>query len=70
MRVKVKNVRTTGGYDFGEFLGLILDNGCDRCGGDTPVAVIRKDNYGLMLCYAHPSTLEPVTPEEEKELRS
>lgn len=65
MRVKVENVRSPGGYDFGEFVGLYLDNGRDRCGSDTPLMMVRKDRYGMMLSAHHPSTVTPVTPAEE-----
>lgn len=57
-RVKIE---TRPGFpQFGQFLGLLLD---ER--GDVQ-AVVRLDHYGLMLKTAHPSCVVPVTPEEEE----
>lgn len=56
-RVKIE---TRPGFpQFGQFLGLLLD---ER--GDT-LAIVRLDHYGLMLKSVHPSCVVPVTPEEE-----
>ena len=70
MRVKIVNVRSVGGFDFGEFLGLYVDNGCDRCGSDTALAVVRRDGFGLMVSLHHPSIVSAVTPSEENNYRS
>lgn len=57
-RVKVE--LRPGMPQFGQFLGLLLD---ER--GDTQ-AIIRLDHYGLMLHAVHPSKVVPVTADEEK----
>lgn len=42
MRVKIANPRSVGGYEFGEFLGILLDE------RETVQAVVRIDGYGLI----------------------
>lgn len=42
-----------------EFLGVLPSNGCDRCGGDWPMAIVRVDN-GLVLKEVHLSRLSEV----------
>lgn len=70
MRVKVENTRSSGGFDFGEFVGVYIDNGCDRCSSELPLIMVRKDGYGMMLSAHHPSTVTPVTSIEEQEHKS
>lgn len=57
-RIKVED--RPGMPQFGVFLGLLLDDH-----GDT-LAVVRLDQYGLMLKALHPSRVTPVTPDEEE----
>lgn len=58
LRVKVE--RKPGMPQFGWFLGLYLDE------RDDVQAVVRLDGYGLMLVVTRPSTVEPVTSEQEE----
>lgn len=68
MRVKVDNFGKP--PYFGEFLGLLAPSGCDRCTSETATAIVRADNFGLMLLDVHPSRVSAVTPTEEENYKS
>ncbi len=68
MRVKVDNFGKP--PTFGELLGLLAPDSCDRCGSDSASAVVRADGYGLYLLVLHPSRVAHVTPEEEANYRA
>ena len=59
MRVKIEE--RPGLPQFGEFVGLLLDEH-----SDTPLVIVRCDHYGLMLKAMHPSRVQMVTSEEEE----
>lgn len=59
MRIKVENQRSPGGFDFGDLLGLFMDE------HETLQAVVRISGYGLYLHVLHPSKVTLTTPEEE-----
>jgi hypothetical protein len=61
MRVKIEE--RPGMPQFGEFVGLIIDE------HDNMQVVVRCDGYGLMLKSLHPSKVTPVTPEQEEQYR-
>lgn len=65
MRVKVTNPRSVGGYEFGEFVGLVLPEE----DGLEVLAAIRVDGFGLMLKLVHPSTVTPTTKDEEADYK-
>jgi hypothetical protein len=55
MNCAIKPIRNEDPIQYGRFLGLLADQGCDRCGGGDPSAVVAIDGYGLMLSLIHPS---------------
>ncbi len=64
MRVKVDNFGKP--PYFGELVGLLAPDSCDRCGSDSASAVVRADGFGLYLHVLHPSRVSLVTPEKEE----
>jgi hypothetical protein len=54
-RVAIKPLIDSEPVKYGLLLGLYLDNGCDRCGSDSYVAVVQLDGMGMVVSLIHPS---------------